>query len=326
MQIIRIPITAMQGFRIGNAQDYDAMTGVTVLLLDHDNRAGIDISGGGPAAREDSLLSPYTTTHALNAIVLSGGSAYGLDASGGVMRYLEEHDRGYHVRDILVPLVCQSAIFDLNLGSSKIRPDADMAYAACMNAELNRPISGMFGAGCGASVGKINGIARAFKSGIGYFAIQLGDLQIGAVTVVNAFGDVRDPLSGQILAGALDENRKAFIDTESEMLRMADPDADMPEAGRDNTTLSILLTNAQFDKADLNRLARMARGAYDRCIFPCGTSHDGDTIYAVSVAPYVQADYDLVGTLAVQVLSEAILDAVRNSYMEEEIFQQKAHA
>ena len=324
MQIIRIPITAMQGFRIGNAQDYDAMTGVTVILLDHDNRAGVGVFGGGPAMRENMLLSPYTATHPINAIVLSGGSAYGLDAAGGVMRYLEERGKGYEVRGLLVPLVCQSSIFDLTLGNPKVRPDADMAYAACLNAELNHPISGMFGAGCGATVGKICGIERAFKSGVGYFAIQLGDLQVAAVTVVNAFGDVRDPLTGQIIAGALDENRKAFIDTESEMLRLAGLNTPPLQEEGGNTTLSVILTNARFDKADMNRIAHMAVGAYDRCIFPNGTSYDGDTIYAVSVAPFVTADYNLVGTLAVQVLSEAILDAVKNSYMEENIFLQKA--
>ena len=325
MPIIRIPITAMQGVRIGNAQDYDAMTGVTVIMLDNDNCAGVDVSGGGPAMRESALLSPYTAPHAINAIVLSGGSAFGLDAAGGVMKYLEEKGIGYHVRGVTVPLVCQSSIFDLILGSADIRPDADMAYAACMNAELNRPISGMFGAGCGATVGKINGIARAQKSGIGYFAVQLGDLQVAAITVVNAFGDVRDPMSGQIIAGALDEERKAYIDTESEMLRQADTLPMPEEMERGNTTLSVVLTNAEFSKADMNRIARMAKGAYDRCIFPNGTSYDGDTVYAVSLAPYIKADFNLVGSLCVQVLAEAILDAVRNSFMEEPIFLQKAH-
>ena len=172
-----IPITDLEGLRIGNAQDYEAMTGVTVLLFDHGAKAGIDISGGGPASRETPLTSPITADNPLNAIVLSGGSAFGLAASDGVMRYLEEHGIGYETGFAKVPLVCQSCIYDLSIGRSDIRPDAAMGYAACQDAEHPHPVSGILGGGTGASVGKIYGRDKATKTGLGMYAVSIGDLK-----------------------------------------------------------------------------------------------------------------------------------------------------
>ena len=175
-----IPITDLEGLRIGNAQDYEAMTGVTVLLFDHGAKAGIDISGGGPASRETPLTSPITADNPLNAIVLSGGSAFGLAASDGVMRYLEEHGIGYETGFAKVPLVCQSCIYDLSIGRSDIRPDAAMGYAACQDAEHPHPVSGILGGGTGASVGKIYGRDKATKTGLGMYAVSIGNLKIAA--------------------------------------------------------------------------------------------------------------------------------------------------
>ena len=184
-----IPITDLTGLRIGNAQDYEAMTGVTVLLFDHGAKAGIDISGGGPASRETPLTSPVTADNPLNAIVLSGGSAFGLAASDGVMRYLEEHGIGYETGFAKVPLVCQSCIYDLSIGRSDIRPDAAMGYAACQDAEHPHPVSGILGGGTGASVGKIYGRDKATKTGLGMYAVSIGDLKIAA-DIIKSGGNV----------------------------------------------------------------------------------------------------------------------------------------
>lgn len=313
----RIKITDIEGIRIGNAQDYDAMTGVTVILFDVENNGGVDVSGGGPASREVHLLSPVTNRNSLHALVLSGGSAYGLDASGGVMRYLEERGKGLHVANAIVPLVCQSCIFDLGIGNGKVRPDADMAYKACENAEQNEAISGNVGAGTGASVGKLLGIHRAQKSGIGYYAVQIGELKVGAVVVVNAVGDIFDYKTGRKIAGMLTEDRTEFADAEEVMFQIK---AEGAEGA--NTTIGAVFTNAAFDKANMNKIASMARSAYSRCINPVGTMADGDTIYAMSVGK-VKADINMVGTLAATVLSEAILDAVRSAKMEEKEFLSK---
>lgn len=317
----KISITDIEGIRIGNAQSKEGMTGVTVIMLDRENSGGIDISGGGPAARESALLSPMTSDHMIHAIVLAGGSAYGLDAGGGVMRYLEEHDTGYHLLHYTIPLVCQSDIFDLGIGADGIRPDAKMGYQACVDAERNQPVSGNTGAGMGASVGKLNGVRRGMKSGIGYAAYQYGNLKVGAIAVVNAYGDVRDPKTGEIIAGALDENRTGFIDMAKEICEIEWKE--VPEHA--NTTLGVIVTNADFSKADCSRLADMARAGLSRCIAPVGTPADGDTIYFMSLKPGVKADITRVGTIAADVLSEAILDAVRSAQMPDEEFLELIH-
>lgn len=314
-----ISFTDIKGIRIGNAQDYEGMTGVTVMIFDEENTGGIDISGGGPACREPYLLNPLMAPQSLNAIVLSGGSAYGLDASAGVMKYLEEHDKGFHILGTVVPLVVQSCIFDLMTATPFVRPDAAMGYAACQDAEGNHPESGIIGAGTGACIGKICGMKRGQKSGIGYYAMQLGELQVGAVVVVNAFGDVYDYKNGQKIAGTMNAERTELIEAE-ELFYGAEP-----AQTRGNTTLAIVVTNADLSHAQMSKVASMARGAYSRCIKPVGTLIDGDTIYAMSVGDKkVEADINVVGTLAVRVLSEAILDAVRSSVMDNETFLEKA--
>ena len=325
----KIDITQMEGFRIGNAQSMEGMTGVTVVLLDTENRAGIDISGSGPAAREPSLLFPTTADHPIHAIVLSGGSAYGLDAAGGVMRYLEEKGTGYHLVKYTIPLVCQSSIFDLGIGEDGIRPDVEMGYQACVDAEENHPVSGSIGAGTGATVGKLYGARRGSKSGIGYAAYQYGDLQIGALVVVNAYGGVRDPQTGELIAGLTNEDRTEYIDMVEEMKRVylqkgeklseqAQEEEAFVVSEHGNTTLGIILTNAAFSKADCTRLAKMAGIAFPRCIAPVNTPADGDTVYAVSLGQGVEADLTMVGTFAADVLEEAIVDAVKSAAMEDE--------
>lgn len=339
-----ISITELPGLRIGNAQDNEAKTGVTVLLFDQGAKVGIDISGGGPAARETHLTDPTTADNPINAIVLSGGSAYGLAASDGVMRYLEEHDIGYPTGFARVPLVCQSCIYDLGLGRADIRPDAAMGYAACVDAEAsahdrqpdspdagnrqpnstvadNRqpgspdadnashhtpfPGCGPIGAGTGASVGKLYGMARATKTGLGIYAVSIGELKVAAVVVLNALGDIYNPQNGQQIAGLRTEDGTGFADTCQELYKLSQ----RTDLFTGNTTIGAVITNGAFSKAEMSKIASMTRCAYARCINPVGTMADGDSIYAASVGT-VPADINMVGTLAAEVMAEAIQRAV----------------
>lgn len=300
-----ISITDIQGLRIGNAQNDEARTGVTVLLFDQGAKVGMDISGGGPAARETHLTDPTTADNPINAIVLSGGSAYGLAASDGVMRYLEEHDIGYPTGFAKVPLVCQSCIYDLGLGRPDIRPDAAMGYAACVDAETPHPSCGSIGAGTGASVGKLYGMTRATKTGLGIFAVSVGELQMAAIVVLNALGDIYNPQNGQKIAGLRTEDGQGLSDTCQELYQISQ----RTDLFTGNTTIGAVITNGAFSKAELSKIASMTRCAYARCINPVGTMADGDSIYAVSVGT-VSADINVAGTLAAEVMAEAIQRAV----------------
>lgn len=303
-----IPITEVEGVRIGHAQNEEAKTGVTVLLFDRGTHVGVDISGGGPASRETPLTSPVTADNPINAVVLSGGSAFGLAASDGVMRYLEEHEVGFDTGYAKVPLVCQSCIYDLGYGSSKIRPDAAMGYAACIDAEKNHPLSGNVGGGIGATVGKLYGMERSMKGGLGIYAVSVGTLKMAAVVVVNALGDIFDPEDGQKIAGLLSEDKRGFSDTCQELYKISE----RTNLFQGNTTIGVVFTNGRFSKAEMTKIASMARNAYARCIRPVGTLADGDTIYAASVGA-VEADINMAGTLAAEVLAKAIQNAFQNT-------------
>ena len=234
-------------------------------------------------------------------------SAYGLAASDGVMQCLEENNIGYNTGFALVPLVCQSCIFDLGYGSNTVRPDAKMGYEACKNAlEFCDDSMGNVGAGTGASVGKLLGMKRATKTGLGIYAVQLGELQIAAIVALNAFGDVFNPENGQKIAGLMDPARSNFLDLEQMFLQFMSAPRDLFNS---NTTIGCVITNAKFDKAKLNKIASMTRNAYARCINPVGTMADGDSIYACSVGDVV-SDVNLVGTLSAKVMQKAILKAV----------------
>lgn len=303
-----IKINEMDGFRIGNSQNYVAKTGVTVIIFDKKATVGVDISGGGPASRETHLCDPTTADNPINAIVLSGGSAFGLAAADGVMQYLEEHGIGYDTGYARVPLVCSSCIYDLNYGYSKTRPDSKMGYMACKDAENNNPKSGDEGAGTGATVGKILGMERASNSGLGIFAVRLGELEVAAVVAVNALGDIFDPSSGKQIAGLRSEDGKGFAETKNELYKIAK----RTDLFSGNTTIGAVITNGNFSKAEMNKIASMTRNAYARCINPVGTLADGDTIYAASVGG-VDADINVAGTLAAEVMERAIVDAVASS-------------
>lgn len=303
-----IAITEFENLKIGQAENAEAGTGCTVLLLGPEGApAGLDVRGGGPASRESELLKPMAAAGVIHAILLSGGSAFGLDAAGGVMRYLEERNIGFDVGVAKVPLVCQSCLFDLTVADAHTRPDAAMAYAACCHAETGNYQDGNFGAGTGATVGKLLGMEHCMKSGIGSYAVQIGDLKVGALVAVNALGDVYDWKNGCKVAGLLADDRKTFLDTEQVACQKIDVVENKFVA---NTTLGVVITNAQFDKTRLCKIAGMAHDGYARAIRPVHTTADGDSIYAVSLGT-VQADQDVVAALGAQVMAEAILRAVR---------------
>ncbi|MBO6258968.1 MAG: P1 family peptidase [Succinivibrio sp.] len=299
---------------LGNAQDNWAKTGVTVAIFPQGATVGVDISGGGPASRETPVVSPLTSSTPVNAIVLAGGSAYGLAAADGVMNYLEERKIGYDTGFALVPIVVQSDLYDLSYGSAKVRPDAAMGKAACENAFSHSEFkSGLFGAGTGATIGKIRGMKNAMKSGLGVYAIELGELKIAAIVAVNALGDVYDERNGTKIGGMLNDERTSFADSCTELYKLKTK-TDLFR--HQNTTIGMIITNARFNKDELSKIAAMTRNAYARSIKPVGTTADGDTIYAASTGE-INGDLNMVGTLAAEVMSEAIRRAVLCSKIED---------
>jgi len=314
-----ISIREMTGVNLGHAQDDAAKTGVTVLYFPGGAQVGCDISGGGPASREIHLTDPMTADNPINAVVLSGGSAYGLGASDGVMRCLESHSIGYETGFAKVPLVCQSCIYDLGYGRSDVRPDGAMGAEACEKALAGTDDRmGNVGAGTGATVGKLFGMKQAMKAGLGIHAVRLGELEIAAVVVVNAFGDIFDPETGKKVAGLMDPERRMFLDLEEMIMRLVTAPQDLFAS---NTTIGCVITNARFDKAKLNKIASMTRNAYARCINPVGTLADGDSIYACSTGQVV-SDVNLVGTLAARVMQKAIGKAVEAAKISDEEYLQ----
>ena len=302
-----ISMNEIEGFHIGNAQNDLAKTGTTVILFDHGAKVGIDISGGGPAARETHLTDSTTADNPINAIMLSGGSAFGLEAADGIMSYLEEHDIGYDTGYAKVPLVCGSCIYDLGLGDAHVRPDKKMGYEACVNAEKNAPKQGNVGAGCGATVGKIKGMEHASNSGLGMYAVELGQLKVAAIVVVNALGDVFDSETNKQIAGLLNEDG-SFGNSKEELYKLSK----RTDMFTGNTTIGAIITNGAFSKTEMSKIASMTRNAYARCIDPVGTMADGDTIYAASIGS-VEADINVVGTLAAEVMAKAIVNAIKYS-------------
>src|SRR5699024_14562 len=245
-----ISIKEIKGIRIGQAENAEAGTGCTVFLSEKGMAAGLDVRGGGPASRESELLNPLAAAQAIHGILLAGGSAFGLGGADGVMKYLEERGIGFEVGPSLkVPLVCQADLFDLTVGDPHIRPDKAMGYEACINAEKDGTGNyrdGNYGAGCGATVGKFAGMDYCMKSGIGSYALQIGELQVGAVVAVNALGDIYDWKTGQKIAGLLTEDKKAFRSTEDLMYASTKV---VENKFTGNTTIGVILTNGKFHKA-----------------------------------------------------------------------------
>ena len=304
-----IKITDIENIYIGQYENQEAATGCTVFLCPSGMNAGLDVRGGGPASRESQLLNPIANASCVHAIVFAGGSAYGLGTADGVMKFLAECNLGYDVGVCRVPLVCQSDLFDLTVSRWDVRPDASYGYQAAKIAyERGNYKDGNYGAGCGATVGKWKGMDTCMKSGIGSYAVQIGNVKIGAIAAVNALGDIYDAKTNKKIAGLLNQEHTGFADTMEAMLEKTDV-IDNKFVG--NTTLGIIITNAKFDKTKLCKIAGMAHDGYARSIRPVHTSADGDSIYAVSVGR-VQADLDLVGCIGAEVMSQAIKNAVMN--------------
>ena len=306
-----IPFSDIQGVSVGNAQDEVAGTGVTVFRLTEAGRAAVEVFGGGPASRETEVIA-VERNHPINALVFSGGSAFGLAASSGVARCLEKHGVGYETGSALVPLVCQSCIYDLGYRSATIRPDEKMGYAACeASFSENNPRSGSVGAGTGATVGKAAGMEKSQKAGIGYAALQMGSLQIGVAVVLNSYGDIY--YQGKKIAGMQSTEADSYttlLQTAEENLFVSTP------SGTTNTTLVAVFTNGDFSPAQLKHLAQMASAGLARSINPAFTTADGDTVYALSVGKdtdKVTAQLDAVGALTATLVEEAIADAVRSA-------------
>ena len=305
-----ISVNDILQIKIGQMEDAENGTGCTVFVCEEGMRAGLDVRGGGPASRESELLKPLAAAQYIHSIVLAGGSAFGLGTANGVMKCLEERNIGFDVDVTKVPLVVQSDLFDLTVGSAFRRPDPEMGYAAAVHA-LDDPNyrDGNYGAGCGATVGKITGMDSCMKTGIGSYAVQIGDLQIGAVVALNALGDVYDWKTGKQIAGLLKEDGSGFRDTQEFMKGNIDV---VGNRFAGNTTLGVVITNAEFRKPELCKIAGMAHDGFARSIRPVHTSADGDSIYAVSVGN-VRADQDVAGALAAEVVSEAITRAVKSA-------------
>lgn len=304
-----INIKDIKNIKIGAAENFEGGTGCTVIICENGAPVGLDVRGGGPASRESELLKPTAAADSVHAVLLSGGSAFGLDAAGGVMKYLEERGVGFDVGITKVPLVCESCLFDLTVGDKDIRPDKEMGYAACVNAEAGNYRDGSVGAGVGATVGKLYGMDYCMKSGIGSYAVQTGELQVGAIVAVNALGDIFDHKTGKKIAGLLNEEKNGFRSTTDEMLKNYSVKENKFVG---NTTIGIVITNARLNKTELNKIASMTHNGYARSIDPVHTSADGDSIYAMSVGE-VSADMDMVGTLAARVMAEAIVKAVKSA-------------
>lgn len=302
-------ITDIGGIKVGHFTDSRRPTGCTVILYERGAVAGVDVRGSAPGTRETDLLKPTNLVDKVNAIVLSGGSAFGLDTATGVMRYLEEHDSGYQTASGKVPIVPAAILYDLDVGGEKIRPNADAGYAACNNAKSGTVEEGSVGAGAGATIGKAGG-GRRMKGGIGTSSIKLPNgLAVGAIVAVNCVGDVIDPKTGKIVAGALRTDGKGFLNIMETYRSIANPGRGARPG--ENTTIGVVATNARFDKTQMTKIAEMAHDGMARAINPTHTPSDGDTLFAISTGTATAtADHGIIGAIAAEAVSEAILRGV----------------
>jgi L-aminopeptidase/D-esterase-like protein len=303
-------LTAVEGIKVGHYTLTERPTGCTVILAEKGAVAGVDVRGSAPGTRETDLLNPTTTVQQVHAIVLTGGSAWGLDSASGVMRYLEERNIGFRFGGSYVPIVPAAVLFDLPVGDGRIRPNADCGYAAAKAATTGAVAEGNVGAGAGATVGKMAGLKRAMKGGIGTASITLPNgVVVAAIAAVNARGDVIDPATGRVVAGTRTEDGKGLADART-LLRGGTMSPD-PEPLQ-NTTLGVVATNATLTKTEATRVAQMAQDGLARAIVPVHTAADGDTVFALATGHVAgQANVDAIGALAADVMAQAILSAVR---------------
>ena len=292
-------ITDVRGILVGHAQDERALTGCTVVLCRKGAVAGVDVRGGAPGTRETDLLNPVNLVEKIHAVVLAGGSSFGLEAATGAVRYLEEQKIGLDTRAAKVPIVPAAILYDLGLGHADVRPDAAMGYRAAASASSAAPAEGNVGAGTGASIGKMRGMKYASKAGIGTTSIDINGVIIAALVAVNAIGDVVDPKTGRIVAG---------MQTGSSLESMKTNQA--RSAVKSNTVIGVIATNAKLTKAGATKVAQMAQDGLAQSIRPAHTMFDGDTIFALATGEQ-DADLSMVGAFAAEVMAEAIVRAVQ---------------
>ena len=304
-------ITSIEGIKVGHAQDEQGLTGCTVILCEDGAVGGMDQRGNATSSRQVDAMRPSHIVEKVHGVMLAGGSAFGLDTASGAMRYLEEKGIGFEYGPARIPTVPTAILFDLRLSGDTARPDAEMGYQACLNASNTAPAEGNQGAGSGATVGKILGMKRAMKSGIGTAAIEIGEgVIVGAIVAVNAFGDVVDPSSGEIVAGARSNEGDALFADTLKVMRALVGQKLTERMSDDNTVIGVVATNAEFNKIEVTKLAQMSQNGVVRTIRPAHTTGDGDTMFALATGQ-VKAEVNIVGAYAAQVVSEAILRAVR---------------
>lgn len=302
-------ITDVPGIKVGNVEDLEALTGCTIILTEEGAVGGVDVRGSAPGTRETELLDPINLVNEVHAICLSGGSAFGLDSASGVMQFLEEKGIGLDVGVARVPIVPSAVLFDLPVGNPKIRPDKKMGYEAATKAAKGPFPFGNIGAGCGATVGKVAGMENCMKGGLGSASIKLENgLVIGAIVAVNAVGDIRDPSNREIIAGPIDPETGDLMDSLLYLQRNVKSTI-LPGA---NTTIGVVAVNAKLTKAEAKKVAQIAQNGLARTIYPVHTMMDGDTVFALATGGESYS-VDLIGSLAAQVMEEAILVAIKSA-------------
>jgi len=301
-------ITDVKGIIVGHSQSEKGMTGCTAVICEKGAVGGVDVRGSAPGTRETDLLKPDKLVDRIHGVVLAGGSAFGLEAASGVMRYLEEQDIGFDVGVARVPIVASAVIFDLHIGDHKIRPDLEMGYDAARSATAEESRQGNVGCGLGATVGKILGPEHAMKSGLGSASVKSGELIVSAIVSVNSFGDIYDYETGRQLAGVYDYKKKEMLNTYEIMKR----EKKSLGFSMRNTTIGVVAANAVLTKAEANKIAAMAQNGFARSINPVHTMMDGDTIFTMATNE-IKADINLVGTMAAEAVSRAVTNAVVNA-------------
>lgn len=300
-------ILDVEGLKVGQVEDRDGLTGCTVVICEEGATCGVDVRGSAPGTRETDLLDPVNMVQKVHAVVLAGGSAYGLESTCGVSRYLEEKGIGFDVGVGKVPIVVGAVLFDLGAGDFKCRPDLQMGYRACEVASKDILNQGNYGAGCGATVGKIRGQEYAMKGGIGSYSIKLDNgLIVSALVAVNALGDVYE--NGKVIAGGLNDKKTETIDT-YKLMKQGESKGGF---SIDNTTIGVIATNAKLTKAECKKISQMGHDGYAKAIFPIHTPHDGDTIFTISTGK-IETDITLLGSLAVEAVEKSIINAVKKA-------------
>ena len=304
-------VNQIPGVSIGHAQNLEAATGCTVILAPQGVVCGVDQRGGAPGTRETDLLRPMHLVDKVHAVLLTGGSAYGLAAADGIMQWLEERDFGFDAGVAKVPIVTAASLFDLALGSAEVRPDSNMGYAACESATVDFGVkTGTVGAGTGATVGHMLGDAGCMKGGLGVSILEVvPEVFVGAIFAVNCFGDVSDPETGKTIAGSRKMPEAVFVDTLNQLSKMPSTFAGAVK----NTVIGAVITNATLSKEWANKVAQMAHNGLARTIVPAHSMFDGDTIFAMATGRAAAMDVNVIGAYAAEATALAIVDAVKKA-------------